>query len=61
MLFIMRVIRINTCEQCPFVRWQPFIGYHCGKGQAGNNVLVNEQNRKDPIPIPDWCRLEEMG
>ncbi|MCZ7362871.1 MAG: hypothetical protein O8C58_06010 [Candidatus Methanoperedens sp.] len=57
----MRVIRINTCEQCPFVRWQPFIGYHCGKGQAGNNVLVNEQNRKDPIPIPDWCRLEEMG
>ena len=46
----MKIIKVNTCNNCPYIRWD-WKGDYCNK--------KNDKKIKDIDTIPSWCPLED--
>ncbi len=49
-----RIIKIRTCSDCPFLEKSDEEGYNCSEGET-MDILFNPF--KDCVP--EWCHIEE--
>ncbi len=60
-------LKLKTCEECPYFRYDPFYsmqtdsGYDCWNNDAPHMRIINDSQIgkiKWNYEIPDWCPLE---